>query len=893
MALTPGTRLGPYEVVAPLGAGGMGEVYRARDTRLGRDVAVKVLPQHLASSPELRARFEREAKTISGLNHPNICTLHDVGREGAIDYLVMELIEGETLATRLRKGPLPIAETLRIGSAIADALDRAHRASVVHRDLKPGNIMLTKAGAKLMDFGLARVSGLAGPGQGSGLTFATLTQSPGIGQPLTAEGTLVGTFQYMSPEQLEGKESDARSDLWAFGCVLYEMATGRPAFAARSQASLIGAIMHAEPAPVSQVAPMSPPELDRIVRACLVKDPDDRVQSAHDLKLQLAWLADGASSSSSVAAPRPKLAPRRPGWLAYAIVALAAAGLTALGMLTLRGRTSNPDAAKSPQRYVLGRAALTPSSAPALSPDGSYVVFSTLQTGVRRLVRRELSSLEATPIAGTEDGSAPFFSPDGAWIGFATASALKKVPAAGGTPQTILSESRINSADWGEDGVIVFTQSEGGGGITALSRVSATGGRAEIVAVLDTSVRESEAWLPEILPGGQNVLISITGGVPAWRVVGIRPDGTRVPVLDNAILTRYVASGHLLYTDLTSEAVLAAPFDPERMQFTGPAVPLTDPIDADYCFDVHANQTLIYVPTAGADVGSQLVWLTREGVASDVMETRDAWTQPRISPDGTRILLRRTGISCELWMYDIERASLARIAQGSDNHDPIWAPDGRSIVYEVSSAGGQMVTMTVEGAREVRPAVPTSDRGSPQSWSAGGNLLVFTQPGRGTGTDIWICAMDGARKPAPFLMTEFDEKDPAISADGKWIAYVSNESGSSEVFVRPYPPTGDAWRVSMGGGASPLWSRDGRELYFTSATKMMAAPVSTRPTLAIGKPIELFDGGFNGNRARDFDVAADGRFVAINVPGGNAGQRELRVLLDWPLEVARVAGPAH
>ncbi|HEU4365161.1 MAG TPA: protein kinase [Candidatus Krumholzibacteria bacterium] len=893
MQLSPGTRLGPYEIVAPLGAGGMGEVYRARDTRLGREVAVKVLPQHLSQNPEVRARFEREAKTVSSLNHPHICTLFDVGREGDVDYLVMELIEGETLATRLMKGPLPVGETLRIGSQIADALDRAHRAGVVHRDLKPGNVMLTKSGAKLMDFGLARATGMAGPADGSGVTVAALTQSPTIAQPLTAEGTIVGTFQYMSPEQLEGKETDARSDLWAFGCVLYEMATGKRAFEGKSQASLIGAIMHAEPAPISQVAPMAPPELDRLVRACLVKDPADRLQSAHDVKLQLAWLADGASTFSGTPTTTPRTSGvTRSRWLGSAIVGVAAAAVTLLVMGVLPRDGGRPAAGGAPQRYLFGSADFSLYSTPALSPDGSYVVFSVEESGSRRLYRRDLSSFEMTPIAGTEDASNPFFAPGGTWIGFVTPSALKKVPAGGGVAQIVVNEPRINSGTWGENGMIYYTPFDGGGGITALARVPAAGGRVEVLATLDTTIVELEAWLPEVLPNG-TPLISVTGGTSSWHIDAVRPDGSKVTLVENGILARYVHPGILLYADMTTQVVLARPFDPDRLEFTGTAVPLTEPLNMTIAYDASRDGKLVYAPQPGAGSGAEIVWLGRDGTVAPLIDTRATWTQPRLSPDGKRILLRKTATECELWLYDLERQSLARIVQGGDNHHAVWSPDGRRIAYEQSAAGGRMVALSVEGAREVTEITRGAQRGRPQSWSAGGNLLVFSVGGRGTASDIWVCPMDGTAAPAPFLATEFDETDPSSSPDGRWIAYVTNETGAREVFVRPYPATGEAWQVSIGGGGSPLWSRDGRRLYFTAGTSMMEASIDTRPSFRVGRPAELFEGGFNTARPRDFDVAADGRFVAVRAPGGEAGRQEMRVLLNWPAEMRRVAGAEH
>jgi Tol biopolymer transport system component len=892
MAMNPGTKLGPYEILAPLGAGGMGEVYRARDTRLGREVAVKVLPQHLSSNPEVRARFEREAKTVSSLNHPHICTLFDVGREGDTDFLVMELIEGETLATRLVRGALPVADVARLGVQIADALDRAHRAGIVHRDLKPGNIMLTRGGAKLMDFGLARATGLAGPGTGSGVTMAALTQSPTVAQPLTAEGTLVGTFQYMSPEQLEGKEADERSDIWALGCVLYEMVTGQRAFDGKSQASLIGAIMNTQPVPVSQVVTLAPPALDRLVLAMLAKDPADRVQSAHDVKLHLAWLADAAPATSSAALPLPGVsaAVKRSRWPLFAGVGIGAAAVTAAMMLLLPRGGAGPVVDNQPERYVVGSADLSPTASPVISPDGTYIVISASEGGTRRLYRRRLSSFEMEAIPGTEDGNAPFFSPDGAWIGFMTPNAIKKIPAQGGVAQVVAPEPRVNGGDWGRDGMIYFTPREGGGGLTALARVPAAGGTPETVAVVDTAAGENEAWLPEILPDGKTVLISMAGGASAWHLVAVSADGSKRELVQNAILARYMSTGHLLYADLTSQAVLVAPFDAARAEITGPAVPLTEPIDANYAFDANENGTLVYIPVPGAGVGAEVVWLDRKGAATPVLDTRASWTQPRLSPDGRHLLLRKTATECEIWTYDIERQSLARVVQGGDNHDAVWAPDGRRVAYEQASAGGKMVVLTVEGAREVVTLTSGSDRGRPQSWSGGGNVLVYSVTGRGTNTDIWIARMDEDGRRSPFLASPFDETDPAISPDGKWIAYVTDESGAKEVFVRAVPDNGMAYQVSIGGGSSPLWSRDGKELFYVSGTKMMAVAVDTAPVLRAGKPEALFADVFSTGRARDFDVAPDGRFVAVRVPGGAVGQRELRVLRNWPAELRRVSG---
>jgi serine/threonine protein kinase len=868
----------------------MGEVYRAHDARLDRDVAVKVLPTSLSGNPEVRARFEREAKTISSLNHPHICVLHDVGREGDIDFLVMELVEGETLAERLLRGPLPTNEVLTIGQQIADALDRAHRAGVVHRDLKPGNIMLTRSGAKLMDFGLARVTGLAAPGGQSGV--APMTQSPTVAHPLTAEGTIIGTFQYMAPEQLEGGEADERADVWALGCVLHEMATGQRAFDGKSQASLIAGIMHTEPAPVSQIAALSPPALDRLVTACLAKDPAERVQSAHDIKLQLSWMAEGSASVSGVAPPVLPKSSARSRWPVFALVVFATAVATALvTRLLLRDDANRPQTA-TPQRYILGSADLQPASVPTLSPDGTHVVFSVREGTSRRLYRRDLSTLEMSPVAGTDGGIGPFFSPDGAWIGFATDDAIKKVPAGGGIAQRIASYTRPSSGEWAMNGMIYFAARAGGeDGVTALARVAAAGGAVEVVAQLDVDGGESESWLPELLPDGETVLLSIIGAASSTRrIIAVRPDGSTHTAVPDAFLGRYIDSGHILYRDNESGAVLVAPFDPVAAKVTGSAVPLTEETDGAYCFDVSPDGKLVYVPLPGAGVGNEIVWLDRQGRMTAAAEMKATWAQPRVSPDGKRILLRKTGDDCELWMLDLDRGSLGRIVTAGDNHDAIWSPDGRRIAYERNDAR-RMVTLTVEGARETTTLAEGLESGLPQSWAAG--LLAYTVSGAGTRTDIWVRAMDGSSAPHAFLATAAAETQPSFSPDGKWIAFQSDETGNAEVYIRAYPDAGTVWQVSNGGGGSPLWSRDGRELYYTSGAKLMAVAIETEPTLRVDSPEELLDGGLSTSRARDFDVAPDGRFVTVRTAGGAAGQVQLRILLNWPQEMARTAGAAR
>src|SRR5262245_55037617 len=627
MPLAAGTRLGPYEIVAPLGAGGMGEVFRAKDTRLGRDVAIKVLPQHLSANPEVRTRFEREAKTVSSLNHPNICTLFDVGREGDTDYLVMELVDGETLAQRLARGALPSAELLKLAAQIADALSRAHRAGVIHRDLKPGNVMLTKSGAKLMDFGLARATGLAGAGGTSGLS-AALSQSPTMAAPLTAEGTIVGTFQYMAPEQLEGKEADARSDLWALGCVVYEMATGHRAFEGRSQASLISSIMSSDPPPIAQLAPLAPAGLDRLVRTCLAKDPDERAQTAHDVKLQLQGIAEEGpvaglpASVTGAATPRPGRV--RLAWSLMAVALLATVGValaprwfahvpaaSAVGHWNL----VLPDAAPldffAPSLFGEGQPALT------ISHDGGRLAYVGRQNGTARLFFRRVDEADWHPLAGTEGASQPFFSPDGEWIGFFADDDMKKVAVAGGTPLTIARVSAPRGAVWAKDGRVFFSSR---GNLTGFFSVPASGGNPAPYAGAP-----SDLYWPSLLPGEHWVLGSSGGRrlmlfsldekkVLTLGVNGPIPDeSTDTANLLTGTLPRYVRIGHLVY--LVGNSLMALPFYPERRRVLGPPTPVVQEVRREGWngagqYDVGEDGTLVFAP--GADGARSVpVWADR------------------------------------------------------------------------------------------------------------------------------------------------------------------------------------------------------------------------------------------------------------------------------------------
>jgi Tol biopolymer transport system component/tRNA A-37 threonylcarbamoyl transferase component Bud32 len=874
-----GRTLGHYEILDLVGRGGMGEVYRARDRRLGRDVAIKVVPEAIAQNPEIQSRFQREAETISGLNHPHICVLHDIGQEGDIRFLVMELVDGISLAQRLRQGPLSLAEVLRYGKEIADALDRAHRAGVIHRDLKPGNVMITKSGAKLMDFGLARVT--AAEQERNDVTVAESPASPTVAHPLTAEGAIVGTFQYMAPEQLEGGEADQRSDLWALGCVLYEMATGKRAFAGKTQASLIGSILHHEPEPVSENVSVAPVELDRIVRACLAKDPDDRVQSAHDVKLQLSWIAEGVGSSASH--PAPVLNATRARRLApvTALTALVAA-IVGAGATWLALETSGPPAVpRTAQLYDVGRWDLQPQSAPAFSPDGRSLVFSVREGMEASLHLRDLETFQSNAIPGTENGRSPFFSPDGRWIGFVTPSAVMKVPATGGIAQMVAELPGVSSGAWGEDDRIYLAMLDGGeDGETALMRVPAAGGTPESVGRLDAESAEGDTWLPEILPDGRTVILSLySGRATDWQLVAFHPDGSRELLIDGAFLGRYSSRGELLYLESESQTVAAVPFEPESLTVSGGAVALTEVVDGSYCFDVSNDDKLAYVLAPDAEESGYLVWLEPGGERQIATAMATSWAEPRISPDGSRVALRKTGANCELWMLDVERSTLSRISQGLDVHNPVWSPDGQRIAFRNNSAN-EMFWMSVTGKRDSEAFHPGTRRGIPESWGGDG-VLAFTQPGRGTLTDIWVLKTDGDSPPVPFAATAADESSPAVSPDGNWIAYVSNETGTPEVLLRKWPDDGNVWQISTGGGNSPVWSRQGDRLYYTKGQQMMSVAVRTEPAVRIEAPQVVLEGGFSTARTRDFDVDTKGRFVTVSHTGEEDGRR-IRMLLDWP-----------
>ena len=893
MHLSPGHRLGPYEIVSPLGAGGMGEVYRARDTRLGRDVAIKILPQHLSSNAEVRARFEREAKTVSSLNHPNICTLFDVGREGDTDFLVMELIEGDTLATRLSKGALPLADTLRIGGQIADALDRAHRAGVVHRDLKPGNVMLTKSGAKLMDFGLARAVGLGNAsGLSTGVTVGALTQSPTVAQPLTAEGTIIGTFQYMSPEQLEGKESDARSDVWAFGCVLYEMATGKRAFDGKSQASLITSIMGSQPAPISAISTMSPPAFDKLVSAMLAKDAADRVQSAHDVKLQLQWIAEGGSTAGLPAVPLRHA--KKFAWLPWTLAAL---GLSAAALFAMRGRitvdSEHPvHAAITPPPGVLFSSSTDKPLPLAISPDGSMIAFcARTGEGPDMLWIRSVDAMDARAIPGTEGAQGPFFSPDGKSIGFFTRDRMKTVNTTGGAVIELVNRVDARGGTWNADGNIVF----GDGTNHPLKMVRQDGGKPEQVSALDSTRQESTHRYPWFLPDGKHFLYlarrSGAGkGIEPTIFVGELGSNKRTQVVEVASNVQY-ASGYILYV---REGVLVAQhFNPKTFAVSGPALPLIDDVRFDErfsrgVFSISSNGVLVCM-TGKNQTRTQLAWVDRKGTMIAKVGDPADYTYggtPELSSDDTQSVMpignRERGTS-DVWIVDLGSGRRRRLTVDQDDHPAaIWAPHGGVIVATSTGTNKpRMGIVSPDGVLE-RTIPVYANFVWPRTASPDGSVVLVAANTTTTAiADINAISTLGDTTRTVVAGGDGSQDCPQFSPDGKFFAYHSEESGRYEIYVATYP-SGGRWQVSQDGGTEARWGGDGRELFFVDRNNYVnAVEVTLRPgAFDAGPSTRLFQLHGTGGGWR-YDVTRDGARFLVTQPLPQDLALPVTIITDW------------
>ncbi len=883
MALAPGTKLGPYEIQSPLGAGGMGEVYRAKDTRLDRLVAVKILPGHLSDNIEAKQRFDREARAISSLNHPNICTLHDVGHQDGIDFLVMEFLEGETLADRLRKGPLPTEQVLKYGVEICEGLERAHKSGVVHRDLKPANVMLTKTGAKLMDFGLAK----AVPAGASPASSLTMTIShPSADQPLTAHGTIVGTFQYMSPEQTEGKEADARSDIFALGAVLYEMATGKRAFTGKSQASLVAAILASDPPPISMVQPMSPPALEQVIKSCLAKDPDERFQTVHDLKLQLKWIA--SASASQLGAPTQIRARRVVQKRTLVIAAAVGWILAAAALVVFLSSRAQLEGARRP----LTASWLPPTDTEftsvaagplALSPDGSKLAFLTGNSSETRLWVRDVTT-GAVHQLEVERPTFPFWSPDGKYLGFFSAGKLKKVALAGGPVQVLCDAPEGRGASWSPRGVIIFTPNIR----EPLYKVPEGGGSPEKIT------EAKPGWThrnPYFLPDGDHFLFiyreavgapTATTGVGALYGASLSGEQPR-QILESASNVQY-SDGYLLY--LRETVLVVQHFDPKSLKLSGDPTPVAEKLDYWNARDVAAftaaHGTLVY--RHGSLQKTQPIWVDRTGKEVGRFGEPGLYMLPRTSPDGALVGLVRpdpdTGKG-DVWIVDTNRNTMSRSTfADAASISYAFSPDAKRIavgtVAGTASSGIWIQPASGSGTQEKLDTPKTF--GNVSSWSPNGRYLFLMVQNNATRQDVYYIDLDGDKKLTPFVQSPANETGAVLSPNSKWLAYMSDESGRYEVYVTAFPGPGGKWQISSGGGVSPHWTADGRQIYYAAGDKLMVVPIQNVETFEFGTPSTL---PIHANEFASLGPPAPGeRFPALKaLNGGQVPPQE--VILNW------------
>jgi serine/threonine protein kinase len=874
MSLAPGTRLGPYEIGGLLGSGGMGEVYKGRDTRLARTVAIKVLPALLHVDPVARERFEREARAISALNHPNICTLHDVGQQDGVDFLVMEYVEGETLAARLARGPLPLEQALTYAIDLASAMDRAHRSGIVHRDIKPGNVMVTRTGVKLLDFGLAKASPTA-PTAGENAQLSDVTKSR----------LIAGTVQYMAPEQFEGRGIDARTDIFAFGAVLYEMVSGRKAFEGGSIGSLIAAIVERDPTPLSSVQPLAPPSLDRIVATCLAKDPDDRWQTASDLMRALQLVRDQPSPSGVT----PRRSRKRAGVLAAtAVVAAIAAwlwqGESGLPVQDVRFSIySEPGSAFATSTGSV----VTPQF--ALSPDGRHLVYVATSDGPPRLWERSLDALAARPIEGTEDASYPFWSPDSRFIAFFANSKLKVVPLSGGLPVVkgdANSSRDVRGGAWAPDGTIVTSPSATAG----FMLFTPDGSVRRAFANLDSGGPPLDRF-PWVLSDGEHFVFSHRNPDAASRGIYLAALGSNARTrLTDGDWGPVVLDDHMFY--LRGPALMVQRLSVAAGRLTGDPIVLLDNVASStgghMSVSVSSTGTLAYAeawPTSG-----ELLWFARDGrrLGSPVAPLAD-YVSLGLSPDGSRVVFSRVDpqtSTADVWLSDLTRGVTTRLTSDPLNDaGAIWSPDGTRIVFRSNRTGYNHVY--VKGANDLRQAelfYETTTQMIPTSFSRDGSHVIFTSTGDSTSFDLWDLPTESLR-PREVLQTAFDEYQGVLSPDGRFLAYVSQETGVPQVIVQSFPDGERAVQVSSDGGSEPRWRQDGQELFFLRGDRMMmASTVSLDPTFKAEEPRPLFQTRVPilANPFRwHYDVSADGERFLVNTAPALVPPPAIHVVMDW------------
>jgi serine/threonine protein kinase/Tol biopolymer transport system component len=897
MPLVSGTKLGPYEIQSPLGAGGMGEVYRARDTRLDRTVAIKILPQQLSNDPVRKQRFEREAKIISGLNHPHICVLHDVGSQDGVDYLVMECVEGETLAKRLEKGPLPLEQVLKYGAQIADALDKAHRNGVVHRDLKPGNIMLTATGAKLLDFGLAKPAAPLA-------SVATLTAAVTQSSPMTEQGVIVGTFQYMSPEQVEGKELDGRSDIFSLGAVLYEMLTGQRAFPGKSQLSVAAAILEKEPVPISMIKPLIPPALDHAIRRCLTKELEKRWQSTGDLARELEWAAE-SGAQAGLSAPISARSKRRErlAWTLTLVTAFIAGGLAfvhfnkpSLQTPVLRSMILPPEGGTFVFNGPIGGA--------FVSPDGSSIAFIARVGKAVQLWVRPLDSFAARALPGTEDTSFAFWSPDSRNLAFFAQGKLKRISVAGGPPQVLCDADSSRGGSWGRRDVIIFARVSG-----EIQRIPASGGTPQRVTTLDVNRHEGTHRWPYFLPDGNHFLYmaALLGPVNEDNVFYLGSlDGKGSRILFHGSSPIAYAMGHVLY--LADNVLMARPFDPVKLDFTGEALPIAEGVQSDFLFSngifsVSENGALLYQQGKGSSVHSLLLF-DRKGTQLGSLGESSPSSTPRFSPNGKNLvydLISTSSGKVELWMMDIGSGNRTRLSSDPLNlvsHSTVWSPDGTRLAYSSAKTGNRAIYIKAVNQitqEEERWEAKDDTFVGAGDWTPDGKFLILTERPIRTGEQrvslLSVAGKDGA---VPLLEVKGANVDSGqVSPDGRWIAYRSDESGKNEIYITSFPKPIGKLQVSIAGGVTPRWRHDGKELYYLAPDrKLMAVELketsgslqvaSTQPLFEMFQTMFLTAAGVN-----QYDVTKDGSRFVVDSAITDESSAPLNLVMNWTAELKK------
>jgi serine/threonine protein kinase len=908
MSLTTGTKLGPYEILSLIGAGGMGEVYKALDTKLGREVAIKVLPEAFAKNKERLARFEREAQLLASLNHPNIATLFDLQEHDGIHFLVLEFVPGETLAERIKRGPIPVDEGLPLFKQIAEGLEAAHEKGIIHRDLKPANIKITPEDkVKVLDFGLAKALVGDEPPEDS-------SQSPTLTKG-TALGTVMGTAAYMSPEQARGKPVDRRADLWAFGCVLYEALTGNPAFSGETVTDILTGVIHREP-DWSALPANTPWRMREIVQKCLRKNSRDRLQHIGDARVELeTHLNEPAGDSPALAKPATPLTRIRQ-LVPWAVAVLCAA----VAFFALWGnageRLRSPSAARFtvelPENLHLSNLS---QPAIAVSPDGERLVYVANDEGGRsRLYRRDIDSLETLPLADTENASYPFFSPDGEWLGFLQINSVEKMLVAGGVPSKIydlVPPSVVNrGAHWGpEDQLLVVPDR-----LSVILEGTATGRELESLTELDPAAGELAHHWPELLPGGRALLFTIVRGDDEEFDIAAQSleTGERRVLVEGGSAARYVPTGHLVYS--RAGTLMAAPFDPERIALTGPPVSILENVLTDLAtgaaqFDITNDGTLFYVPGQWKEPQRQLVWVDRKGRVEPMAAERRAYAFPDLSDDGEQLLVEIEGANTDVWLYDISRGSLTRLTtHRAEDMWPLWSPGRRVTFFSFRLNLPSMYWKPVDVTEPEELILPrrlehytyyqkteTGEKAQfPASWSPDGKYLLYVEDEGAQGKkDLWMWSEEDGTK--PFVRSSFDEMQPTFSPDGRWVAYISDQSGRYEVYVRSFPSGERAIQVSVGGGVEPVWAPGGNELFYRNEDKMMVVPISMSPSFTPGTPALLFEKAFEHPTSytcytrASYDVTPDAhRFVMVQSEGEEPPPRRIHVILDWFEELKRL-----